>query len=614
MDKETTQNKPTMADKPITNAPNNDYNPYNTFVKEVRYEKGDQKEYKPMRIPENERHNASFKLPFDMEATIQGLLMLFLPDSILHTIKVNSNNYIRAKERRIPAISTPELMVFFSIIFYMGVVKLPAKKDYWETDGMWPTHKPCQRMSSRRFHEIWNNIHLSKVEEREEEPEGENGGDFFDDRSEGSIETTIEPVDNRWYAKAALLIDQFNKVSQQVCQWPSFALSIDEQMKKFKGRSKQTFRMKHKPIKEGYKFWALCCSQTGYCYKVLPAARVGDTNEEGKQVIESVLTLAKALPKNSKKFVIGMDNFFTFPRTLTGLRELGIAVVGTARGRRGWPPKEIKRISDDRFNTLYWINDERNFQIQRWVDNNTVTMVSTMHTAEETVLKLRRKPRTTTTNKKHVEDVWGGEYKQAINIPTAINDYNHWMLGVDKCDQLISYYRHELRCRRIWMPIMFHALDLMRVNMFIAYNEMMKEGEKLDHKKFVLGLVEKLLERAMAKSFMKTRSTHEIVDTIAPPKKKRKRLNAKTLSLPKERLYGSSDVHVVTISDKKSSCKYCSFLQLKHKAQNIDSEPPKVSIVYRMCAKCNVHLCAYHFPMYHMKIDEDDVSSLSGDE
>ena len=44
------------------------------------------------------------------------------------------------------------------------------------------------------------------------------------------------------------------------------------------------------------------------------------------------------------------------------------------------PPKEIKRIKDDRFNTLYWQNDKDNYTIMRWVDNNIVTMVSSFHT------------------------------------------------------------------------------------------------------------------------------------------------------------------------------------------------------------------------------------------
>ena len=91
---------------------------------------------------------------------------------------------------------------------------------------------------------------------------------------------------------------------------------------------------------------------------------------------------------------------------IVGAQELGVAVVGTARARRGWPAKEIKDIKDDRFNTLYWLNDKKDYQIQRWVDNNIVTMVTSFHTAEKTITRIRKKPRVTSTNKKHLNKVW----------------------------------------------------------------------------------------------------------------------------------------------------------------------------------------------------------------
>ena len=42
-------------------------------------------------------------------------------------------------------------------------------------------------------------------------------------------------------------------------------MSLDEMMGKFKGRSGETYRMKNKPISEGFKFYALVDALTGYC-------------------------------------------------------------------------------------------------------------------------------------------------------------------------------------------------------------------------------------------------------------------------------------------------------------------------------------------------------------
>jgi hypothetical protein len=99
------------------------------------------------------------------------------------------------------------------------------------------------------------------------------------------------------------------------------------------------------------------------------------------------------------------------------------------------------------------MNDAKDFKIARWIDNNVVTMVSTVHTGEESIERVRRKPRPTSVNWRHLELVWGANPVREIRIPCMIDDYNHWMGGVDKADQLIAYYRPNLRCRRVWMPL-----------------------------------------------------------------------------------------------------------------------------------------------------------------
>lgn len=82
----------------------------------------------------------------------------------------------------------------------------------------------------------------------------------------------------------------------------------------------------------------------------------------------------------------------------------------------------------------------------------------------------QKKPRKTATNRRHLETVWGPNFIRTISIPRIIDDYNHWMLGVDKADQLIAYYQPKLCCCRTWMPLMFHALDVAHVNAFVACN------------------------------------------------------------------------------------------------------------------------------------------------
>ena len=70
------------------------------------------------------------------------------------------------------------------------------------------------------------------------------------------------------------------------------------------------------------------------------------------------------------------------------------------------------------------------------------------------------------------------------------------MLGVDVVDQLIAYYQPKIRCRRTWMPIFLHCLDilLVLVNSYILCKETAKEHSDVDdsyiwnHKQFWLNL------------------------------------------------------------------------------------------------------------------------------
>ena len=76
-------------------------------------------------------------------------------------------------------------------------------------------------------------------------------------------------------------------------------------------------------------------------------------------------------------------------------------------------------------------------------------MVSTVHTGckGEAVEADRRRPRINPINKNNVAHVWGNKHRRKISIPVIINDYNHWMNGVDIADQLIANYRPKLRCK-----------------------------------------------------------------------------------------------------------------------------------------------------------------------
>ena len=134
---------------------------------------------------------------------------------------------------------------------------------------MWPTHMVLSRMSYKHFQVIWCNIYLVMPDEGDDDGDETDSDDKREDMDD---DDGSQPPDERWFAKATPLIDLVDETSKTVCKFPAFCVSIDEQMKKFIGHSGQTFRMKNKPISEGYKIWAICCANSGFCYHYIPTA------------------------------------------------------------------------------------------------------------------------------------------------------------------------------------------------------------------------------------------------------------------------------------------------------------------------------------------------------
>ena len=59
---------------------------------------------------------------------------------------------------------------------------------------------------------------------------------------------------------------------------------------------------------------------------------------------------------------------------------------------------------------------------------------------------------------------------EVIKKPKVVEDYNQYMGGVDKSDQLVLYYGFAHRRVKWWERAFFHLMDLCLVNAHILYN------------------------------------------------------------------------------------------------------------------------------------------------
>ena len=525
------------------------------------------------KVFEKNRHNRKVEIV----PTADVLTRKYWNYSIVSRISINSNKYIEDRKKSFPdldcwkrkkdcrPITVGCVYQFIAIIYYMGIVKLPDKDDYWSNDKWMPEHPVCNEfnMTRNRFRFIWRHIHVNHTNDDLEDDVVD------DDGNQTEVEVSMDRVDREqddelstdtvsndgdddsdddcvakkdvWFSKIAPLIDHFRNVSEDLTYFLGSNLSLDEMIIRFGGRSNETHRIKNKPIGEGYKFFVLS-TVNGFVVNFTPDGRSAAKNDWQEYSVSNklsgktesmILHLLSIIDKfkrkqkkrnkkrfNSKKkvtrcgtklgsaelfsqedlqdeFIVAMDNYFTLPQVISSLRAKGIGVVGTSRFRRNWPPQKMKEIDGEmaKFNDFYWMIDDDGTLLARWKDNGMVFCVSTVHRIGNKVKRLRKKPRVTNKNKHHVSVIWGEKGVVEVFIPILIDNYNHWMGGVDLTDQRVAYYHPDMRCYRNWIPMLLQIVSMIRNNCFLIYHE--HYGVKgVSHKKFTMEMIDCLMSES----------------------------------------------------------------------------------------------------------------------
>lgn len=107
-----------------------------------------------------------------------------------------------------------------------------------------------------------------------------------------------------------------------------------------------------------------------------------------------------------------------------------------------------------------------------WQDNNIVLALSTIHTihtANDFIKRQRKRPAKTSTNGRIVRLVFGNDPKKELEIPIFIDDYNHFMGGVDIANQYREAYEtHRPTCRN-WWPLFYWLIDVSVINSYRLY-------------------------------------------------------------------------------------------------------------------------------------------------
>ena len=124
--------------------------------------------------------------------------------------------------------------------------------------------------------------------------------------------------------------------------------------------------------------------------------------------------------------------------------------------------------------------------ITKWFDSKCVYMCSTYVNPTETT-EVKRWDRS------------GSKYINA-QCPEVVREYNKSMGGVDLSDMLISLYRTQIKTKRWYIKVLFHCVDIAKVNVWLLYKRhwMQLETPKRKQKsllKFILEIIHSLLHR-----------------------------------------------------------------------------------------------------------------------
>ena len=273
--------------------------------------------------------------------------------------------------------------------------------------------------------------------------------------------------------KKILFLHNHMKTKCKELYQPLQQVSVDKRMVKSKARAKFRQYMKDKPAKWGFKYWVVS-DPSGYTYdfELYQGAAQSDRSEHG--LAYDVVTMLVAT-LHHQSYQLYCDNFYSEPQLFSHLLTLGITATGTVQvNRRGVPPAvgDLKGCLKNRSTPRgkgYYIQERGSRLVYTcWNDNQVVCCMSTAFPghSNSTIQRKCKSPAGTF----EIKDV---------TIPIMVEQYNRYMGGVDKSDQLLQYHSSLRRATRYWKTLFYHMLDVAVTNAFVLYNwSRMERGEK----------------------------------------------------------------------------------------------------------------------------------------
>ena len=357
--------------------------------------------------------------------------------------------------------------------------------------------------------------------------------------------------------KVRFLYDHIRQQCSKLWQ-PNKHISIDERLVRSKARFSYKQYIKNKPVRFGFKVFALCDSVSKFLvnFKIY----TGRENNQPEQGLAHKTVIELMESYFGQGYFLYTDNFYSSPALYTDLRDnYSCCAVGTCQTNRKDFPADLKdakafdkkaKRSDMRFHRT-----ASNVLCQQWKDKRTVTAISTRHCATDFIMVRR--------------SVKEGNVIREINTkkPRLVEDYNKYMGGVDVFDQYAASYRLLRKTKKFWKTLFYDLIEIAVINSFIAFQFFRKQHPELvslrppnsySDRQFRLNLVQQLADIHDKTAPMNTRGPGAQTTTAAAPT--------------------TACVHIPQVSRARKNCHVC---QVRHQREQ------KTSI---FCSTCKNRL------------------------
>ncbi|XP_053351649.1 piggyBac transposable element-derived protein 4-like [Clarias gariepinus] len=414
--------------------------------------------FRPLRTP-------GVQVDTTVEHSPLNLFQLFFSSAVVKQLCSNTNKYAAqnspGKTYDWEDVNVEEFYKFLGLVLYTSLVKLPNIQDYWRRDSIMSVPFPGSIMTRIRFQSLMWNLHLSDPKQ-DQENDGEKCTPGFDKLF------CIRP-----------LLDNM-RVACKSLYHPKRELAIDDRMVATKAKTGLTQYIKNKPTKWGIKLFVLTDSCNGYTVDF--SVYVGKSRDPSIHGLSHDVVLDLVQPLGTG-YHIYMDNFYTSPKLFNDLAAMKFGACGTYReSRKGFPNGQGVLTKKSPRGTVRWIRQD-SIVFVKWMDTREVSVCSTIHPAfsGDTVQRTMKDK--------------DGKYKLvAVPCPVPVLQYNKYMGGVDRSDQLSQYYSTHRRASCWYHTLFLHFLDIACTNAYIMHLELADRNKsgKLAHKEFVLQLVSEL--------------------------------------------------------------------------------------------------------------------------